>query len=342
MNKEILNFTRGLYLLVKSGIPILRSLEILYEQMPASRMRRVLEDIILRIQEGEFFSEALEAHRRVFSELYINMVRAGEISARLVPALGELFEFLIRSRRLKQKIISSIMYPGFILLTAVAILSVVMIFVVPVLTNIFHDLNRELPPLTQLIIKVSKFAGKWWWLGLGFLSLLFLIYRLILRTPRGAYKLNIYRWKLPGLGSLLRNIAIERFCRCLGVMLSSGVNLLEALRATRQVVSDPLLKEALSLIIEKVKEGVPLSQSMEEIKIFPLSLVKIVSVAEEGGKLSSIFLEIAQDYEEELNTLLTGLVALMEPLLIVGMGLVVGTIIIGLLFPVFTMSGSFQ
>ncbi|MFC1514739.1 type II secretion system F family protein [Candidatus Omnitrophota bacterium] len=339
MTKGVIDFTRQLSMLMKSGIPILRSLETVGEQMPPSKMKKVVEDVIARIQEGEFLSEAFEHHTRVFPQIYINMVRAGEISGKLAESLRELSAFLVRSRRLKQKVISSIMYPILILVTAVVVLSVLMIFVVPSLTKIFDDLGGDLPPVTQFLINVSKFMGDWWFLAIIFFILLVIAYVLVKRTPKGSYRINILRWKMPLFGGFFKDIAIERFCHSLGVMVSSGVPLVKSLMATKEVAVDPLVKEALDLLLEKVEQGETLSASMEQAGIFPLSLVRIVNVAEEGGKISSVFLEVAADYEEELSTSLAGLIALLEPLLILFMGVIVGFIVISLFFPIFTIGG---
>ena len=337
MRRDVIDFTRSFSMLMKSGIPILKSLETLYEQMGPSRIKKVTKRLIEDIQEGAFLSEALEHHKNIFPQIYINMVKAGEISGKLAPALRELSDFLQRSRRLKQKIITSLMYPILILVTAVIILAVLMIFVVPTLTNIFKDLGGELPPVTLFLINTSKFLGRWGYLFILLLVLIVVGYNLIKRTPAGAYKINIYRWKLPIIGKFLKDIAIERFSHSLGVMLSSGVPLVKSLLATREVVVDPLLKESIDFLIEKIETGSSLSESMEEARIFPGSLVKIVGVAEDSGRLSSVFLEIAQDYEEDISASLSGIISLLEPLLIIFMGVVVGFIVVGLFFPIFSM-----
>jgi general secretion pathway protein F len=337
MTKGVLDFTRQLSMLMKSGIPILRSLETIHDQLPRSRMKTVIGDVVQRIQEGEFLSEAFEHHRKEFPQIYINMVRAGEISGKLATSLKELSDFLLRSRRMKQKVISSIMYPILILVTAVVVLSVLMIFVVPSLTKIFEDLGGDLPPVTQFLINTSKFMGDWWFVAIIFFVLLSIAYTLAKKTPKGSYRINILRWKIPLFGHFFKDIAIERFSHSLGVMLSSGVPLVKSLLATKEVVIDPLLKEAIDFLIEKVEQGQTLSGSMEESELFPLTFVRIINVAEEGGKISSVFLEVAADYEEEISTSLAGLITMLEPLLILFMGMVVGFIVISLFFPIFTI-----
>ncbi|MBN2120392.1 MAG: type II secretion system F family protein [Candidatus Omnitrophica bacterium] len=339
MKKSVLDFTRQLSMLMKSGISILKSLDTIYEQMPRCKMKKVVQDVIQRIQEGEFLSEAFEHHMNVFPQIYINMIRAGEISGKLASCLKELSDFLMRSRRLKQKVVSSVMYPLLILVTSIVVLSILMIFVVPSITKIFEDLGGDLPPVTLFLISASGFFGKWGYLFIFLFAGFVFLYFLARRSPRGAYKINIYRWKIPVMGSFLKDIAIERFCHSLGVMLSSGVPLVKSMVATKEVVVDPLLKEAIDFLLEKVEQGQALSASMQEAEIFPLSLVRIVNVAEEGGKLSSVFLEIASDYEEDISTSLSGIISLLEPLLILLMGVIVGFIVISLFFPIFTIGG---
>lgn len=338
MQKQILDFTRQLALLLKSGVPILKSLEIVSCQIEDKRFKKIVNEVVEDIQEGEFFSAALGRHK-VFSPLYINMVKAGEISGNFAPALKQLADFLIRSKRLKQKIVSAIMYPLLILITSIAILAVLMIFVVPTFTKIFADLGGDLPGITKFLIDGGDFAAKWGWLFFVVVFMLIVSFILYKRTAHGAFVVNKYYWSIPGVGSFLRDISLERFCRSLGVMLVSGVDMMKALNATREIVLQPVIKRALNVIVEDVQEGQSLSQSMESIQMFPLSLVRIIGVAEESGTLSETFIEVASDYEDEIKMSISGMLSLIEPLMIIVMGGVIGFIIIGLFMPIFLMGG---
>lgn len=338
MQKQILDFTRQLALLMKSGVPILKSLEIVAAQIKHKRFSKILNTVISDIQEGDFLSTALERHR-CFSPLYINMIKAGEISGNFAPALKGLAEFMVRSKRLKQRVTSAIMYPVLILVTSVMILAVLMVFVLPTFTRIFSDLGGDLPGITVFLILSAEFAGKWGWVFFLFVFLVITGFVLYKRTSRGAFAVNRFLWRLPGIGMFLRDINLERFCRSIGVMMDSGVDIVKAMQATREVLVPPVMKKAVDVMLEDIQEGSGVSQSMEKIEMFPMSLVRIIGVAEESGTLSAAFVETASDYEEEIKMTVSGMLSLLEPLMIIVMGAIIGFIVIGLFMPIFLMGG---
>ena len=336
MQKYVLDFTRQLALLMKSGVPILKSLEIVAQQITYKKFKIIINKVIIDIQEGDFFSVALSRHK-IFSPLYINMVKAGEISGNFAPALKQLADFLVRSKRLKQRVTSAIMYPALILITSVLILAVLMTFVLPTFTRIFTDLGGDMPGITQFLIDSADFAGQWGWLFFLILFLFVVIFLVFKSTVKGAFFVNKICWHIPLVGTFLRDITLERFCRSIGVMLISGVDLVKTLHATKEVMIPPVIKKAIDVMLDDVQEGQSLSQSMENIDMFPLSLVRIIGVAEESGTLSDTFMEIASDYEDELKMTISGMLSLLEPLMIIIMGGIIGFIVIGLFMPIFLM-----
>jgi type II secretory pathway component PulF len=341
MFKQVLEFTRQMALLLRSGVPILKSLEITEAQLPKGAFKKIVQSIVADIQEGLFFSEAIAKHK-CFTPLYVNMVKAGEISGNFSPALRQLADFLIRSKRLRSSVTSAIMYPALILVTSIMILAVLLTFVVPTFTRIFADLGGDLPVITKCLIVFGDVMGKWGWLLFVAMGLTVFFFGLYSRTKKGAFALNNLIWRLPLFGELTKNVALERFCRCLGVMLDSGVDLVKSLEATREVLVQPVLKKALTSILDEVQEGTSLSLAMEHVSMFPLSLVRIIGVAEESGSLSKTFMEVASDYEDEVNMAITGMLSLLEPIMIVVMGGIIGFVVIGLFMPIFLMGSMVQ
>ncbi len=337
----VIAFTRQLYVLMKAGIPLLKALQIIYAQLPDGKFKENIELVIRDIQEGKSFSEALSFSPKFFSLFYVNMIKASEVSGNLVGILKELSEHLIQNRRISRQVQSAFMYPVFILIITIVILAALLMVVLPTFTRIFADLGGKLPAVTLFLICLSKFMMRWGWLF--FVSLLvivatiFLLYR---KTAGGRRIFNIAIWRLPLFGRLIKTIEISRFCRILGTMLSSGVTLVKSLEVLYETTQSPLLRQALQDIKNKVEQGKTLSLAMEEGDIFALTLVKMIQVGEESGKIAELFLDAAEDYEEEISFLVSGLLTLLEPVLIVIMGAIVGFVVIALFFPIFTISGA--
>jgi len=265
------------------------------------------------------------------------MVKAAEVSGNLSGVLKELSDYLVQNRKLLNSIRSAMMYPIFVLFMAVSILAIIMVFVIPTLTKIFQDLGGELPPATQFIISLSNFILRWGYLFILGIILFCIMLLYMSRKPALSKVLNVWRWKLPVLGEILKSITIGRFCRTLGTLLSSGVSILKSLEVLRETTLSPLLAESLDYIYEKVEGGENLSDAMEETAIFPITVVKMVGIGEESGRVAPLLLEIAGDYEDEVSSALNAFVSLLEPILIVVMGVIIGFIVISLFFPIFTM-----
>ena len=334
----VVAFNKQLYALIKAGIPLLKALQIICEQLPSGRFKTKVEGIIQEIQEGKNFSEAL-ASTREFSIFYIDMIKAAELSGNMIGVLKELTLHFNQSRRITQQIRAALMYPIFVLATAIIILTVIMVFVLPVFFKIFEDLGVSLPPVTLFLIGTSKFMVRWSWLAV-LLGILFCIGVVLLsRQPAGSRILNRFKWSIPLFGTVVRMSDMGRFCRTLGTLLSSGVALMKSLEALVETTPVILLREAIEKIKTGVEAGENLSSAMEETEIFPITLVRMIQVGEESGKFAEILLDSAQEFEEEAYFRVSGLLSLLEPALIVAMGGMVGFIVISLFLPIFTMGG---
>ncbi|MFA4889867.1 MAG: type II secretion system F family protein [Candidatus Omnitrophota bacterium] len=334
----VIAFTRQLYILVKAGIPLLKALQIIQVQLPEGKFRLALDNITRDIQEGKSFSEALCNSSHFFSLFYINMIKAAEVSGNMTAALKELSVHLTQMNRLKKQVQTAFLYPIFVLATAATIVIVLLVFVLPVFIKIFEDMGGKLPPATQFLIWLSNFTIHWGWLVLVVSFLLAVAIFIFSRRPYGKYIINVFIWKIPLFGQIFKIMDIGRFCRVTGTLLSSGVTLMQSLDVLREVTTTVLLNKALEDIQFKLAQGINLSVAMEEAGVFPLTLVRMIQVGEESGKIAELFLDAAEDYETEVSSAITGLLSLLEPALIVVMGAVVGFIVISLFFPILTMS----
>ncbi len=335
----IIPFTRQLYVLMKAGIPLLKALQIVSAQLAPGRFHDTVEAIVQGIQEGKSFSESLSSAPRYFSLFYANMIRAAEVSGNLTGILKELSSFLIEQRRITRQVQAAVMYPVFVLIMAVVILVALFMFVLPVFIRIFEDLGGTLPPSTLMLIGMSKFLTSWGWLLL-LLVTTFIITSVILNKKNERVRLffNTAAWRLPLFGKVLMSMELARFCRTAGTLLASGVTLVKVLNVLLDTTQGIRLRRAIEEISYKVEQGKSLSAAMEESGAFPLTLVRMIQVGEESGKIADLFSDAASDYEEEVSFAISGLLSLLEPLLIVVMGAIVGFIVVSLFFPIFTIS----
>ena len=334
----IIFFTRQLYVLIKAGIPLLRALQIIHLQLPETKFKANIGLIIQDIQEGKKLSEALSSAPRFFSLFYINMIKASEVSGNLTQALKEISTHLIQNRRITRQVQVAFMYPMFVLLIATLILSVLFIFVVPVFVRLFEDLGGALPAATLFLIGISSFIQHWGWLFLTSLLLVIAIIFLLSRQREGRLILNNIIWRIPIFGRVLKIMEIGRFCRILGTILASGVTLTKSLEVISETTESILLRQAIEYIRYGIEQGKTLSGTMEESGIFSLFLVKMIQMGEESGKIAELFSDAAEDYENEVSFAISGLLSLLEPALIVVMGVIVGFIVVSLLFPILTIS----
>lgn len=335
--KQLLHFTRQLSILISAGTPLIKSLQTIYEQMPEGYFRGAIGKIIKDIEEGSSLSVSLGKYPEIFSTLFINMVKAGEVGGLLPAVLKRVDHFLNHSYRLQQRVKLATMYPAFVLIIAVVILTMLTAFVVPSFAKIFSDLGGKLPLATQILINVSRIFNRFWFL----LPLIFIFFVILIQVgvvnPRVKNFLDRMKLRLPVVGKLVINIEIARFSRLLGTLLMSGVPILDSLKITRDTSESSLFAAAIDSVRKNIEKGGNVYNSMEEHAIFPRILNRMVGVGEESGQLDKILLQIADEYEEETEDTITSLTSLLEPLLIVIMGIIVGFIVVALFFPIFTL-----
>jgi len=334
--KELAVFTRQLSALVKAGMPLLRSLEVLERQERNRHFRPVIAALGDQIRSGGTFSDGLQQHPKVFDRLYVNMVRAGEAGGVLAVVLERLAQLQEKSLRLHGRIRSAMTYPTAIILVAVCIVAALMVFVVPKFESIFATTlkGQALPLLTQVVIGVSNFLKNHSLLAVGLIAAVAVTFRFAARSKNGRRLLDTTSLRVPVLGDLLLETAISRFARTFGTLLPSGVPMLEALRIARDTSANARIAEAITLVHDRVKEGDPIANPLRATRIFPDMVPSMIEVGEETGALPEMLIRIADNYDEEIDNSVNALTSLIEPLMIVVMALMVGTIVIALFLPI--------
>jgi type IV pilus assembly protein PilC len=336
--KQLVHFTRQLATLVGAGLPLLKSLNTLEQQLEEGYLKTAIAKISQDVEAGDSFSVALSRFQRVFPVLFVNMIRAGEMGGMLDEILRRLADFLEKQQKLRERVRSALVYPVFVLTVALIILAILMIFVVPTFTNMFAELGGVLPLPTRILITISNFLRYRWYLLPLAIIVLFVSYKLLSLNPRHRLFVDKMKLKLPIFGELIQEICIARFSRTLGTLLSSGVSILSALDVVADTVGNVKISTSLMQVRRSIKEGESVAAPLEATGAFPPLVVKMVSVGEETGKLAEMLVKIADEYEDEVDVRVAGLTALLEPVLIVAMGLAVGFIVISMFLPLFALA----
>ncbi len=328
-------FTRQFATLQDAGLPIVRSLHILMDLQPPGSFRRTLQTVADQVQEGAMLSEAMARHPRVWDAMATNLVRAGEVAGALETILRRLAEFREKAQKLKRKVIGALVYPAAVMTFAVLILTFIMIFIVPKFETIFREIGIELPGMTVVLIEASRFMASP--IGIAVLIGTFLSCGLALLVRRhtrwGAALVDRATLRLPVVGNVIRKLSIARFTRTLSTLMTSGVGFLEALEIVRAATPNHVVRKALVEVRAAVKEGEPMSSPLQRCRVFDALVVNMVQVGEETGELDRMLAKIADTYEEESDAAIAAMLSLMEPVLVVFMGLAVGFIVIALFLP---------
>jgi type IV pilus assembly protein PilC len=334
--KELAVFTRQLGTLLRAGLPLLRGLEVLGKQQANPRFRRTIEALGEAIRSGSTLSGAMQAHPRVFVRIYVNMIRAGEAGGALDQVLDRLAGFQEKSLQLQGRIRAALVYPIVVLAVALLILVGLLVFVVPKFKQIFADLLRgaPLPPLTRAVLAVSEAVQGHAVLLLVLAAVFVAAISYLQRTPAGTRVFDTILLRVPLFGGLVLRAVVARFSRTLGTLLSSGVPILGALLIARDTCGNVRVGTAILRIHDQVKEGTSVARPLEETGIFPALVGSMVEVGEQTGQLDGMLNKVADIYEEEVDTAVAGLSSLIEPMLIVFLALIVGTIVIALFLPI--------
>lgn len=339
-NKQLMVVTRQLSTLLEAGVPLLRGLQILIRQEAHPTLRKALSGIQESVEGGSTFAEALSNHPKVFNQLYVNMVRAGEAGGVLELVLLRLAEFMEKSERLKNKIKAAMVYPIVVMIIAMAILTFMMVWIVPKFSAIFQGFfgaGKRLPGLTMFVMSVSNNAVRYgvWIVVISIAAVIAL--RLVYRTTKGRFIIDGIVLRIPIFGKLARLGAVARFARTLGTLLTSGVPILQALTIVSDTVGNAVISKAVLAIHDSVKEGETVAGPMEQSGSFPLMAVSMVQVGEESGALPEMLAKVADTYDNEVDTTVEALTSILEPIMIVLLAVIVGTIVISMFLPIITI-----
>lgn len=330
--------TRQLATLLTAGLPLVDALAVLVEQSEKKSVQGLLAQVREQIREGKALSRALEAYPNDFTTVYLHMVRAGEASGALEPILVRLAEFLDSQLKLKHKVTNAAMYPALMLVVGVVILCFLMIFVVPKITAVFADLHQTLPWPTLFLIAISNVLSHYWFLLLGGIICLVATIRRMMATSTGRRRADQFTLQVPLLGNMTRMVAISRLASTLATMLSSGVQLLEALDVAKHVMNNKILEQAVSEAREHIREGQSIAVPLKRSGLFPPLVTHMIGVGEKSGELEDMLRRIAQIYDTEVDRTMSRLTSLLEPIMILLMGSVVFFIVLAILLPIFEMS----
>ena len=337
-SKDVLVFTQDLSTLLEAGLPVDRALSLLIESAEKERFRMVIGDILKTVQGGGYLSDALAKHPKAFTSFYVSMVRAGEAGGVLEAVLSRLGDFLESAQELKDYIKSAMVYPLFLVSVGGLSIIVLLTFVIPKFSVIFSDMGQAIPLSTQFLLGVSRLLQSYWWAILALLGTGYFFVKKYLNTPAGRLKFDRNKLKFPVVGELVKKIEVARFARTLGTLTKSGVPILQALILVKDIIGNNVISEAMEKVYARVKEGDRLSKPLRDTGMFPPLAIQMITVGEETGKLDRMLLRVAESYEKMVRNTVKRLISLLEPVMILLMGLVVGFVVVSMLMAVFSMN----
>lgn len=340
--KDLTGFTRQLATLVNAGLPLMRCIEVLKKQKMAPAMMDCLNGISEGIAGGATFSESLTAYPKVFDNLYVNMVKAGEAGGVLEVVLNRLAEFAEKAQKIKNKVKGAMIYPSVVLVAAVGITAFLLVAVIPKFQQVFNDIlgGQSLPAITEFVMGASEFVQHNGLQIAAGVAAFVVLYKMFGKTKFGAYQLDRLRLGFPVTGTLVKRTAIAQFSRTLGTLLSSGVPILQALVIVRDTTANGVVRRAIQSVHDAVKEGESMTDPLAASGVFPPMVVSMVQVGEETGQLSDMLTRIANTYDDEVDNAVAGLTAAIEPALIIFLAVVVGTIVIAMFLPMIKIISS--
>ncbi len=342
--KKLTQFTRQLSTLQDAGLPILRSLRILEQQQKPGTLKKVCGSVADEVESGATLSEAMAKFPKCFNNLYTNMVAAGEAGGVLDLILNRLADFMEKAQRLKSKIISAMIYPIAVLTIAFGIVMGIMIIVIPKFRDIFMDFDIELPKVTETLLNISHWVTYqfgWLWL-MGSPIAFILLVRLIRLSQSGRFVLDSILLKIPVVGQIVGKTAVARFTRTLGTLISAGVPILEAINITRETAGNEVYRRALGSVHDSIRQGETFAEPLRKAKVCDSLVTNMIDVGEETGDLDKMLTKVADNYDDEVDTLVGSLVSLMEPIMVIGLGVICGFIVVALFMPMVAMVSNFS
>ncbi len=336
--KEIVIFTRQFSTMINAGLPLVQCLDILSSQQPNPSFKKVLTQIKQDVEGGSTFADSLSKHPKVFDSLYVNLVAAGEIGGVLDTVLNRLAVYMEKNEQLKNKIKSAMTYPIIVLCVAFGVVAILMIFVIPTFSDMFKQFGSALPAPTQMVVNLSHFFRKFWWGMAGFIVLLIFGFKWIRTQEKGRFYTDKVALRLPIFGDLIRKVAVAKFTRTLGTMISSGVPIMDGLDITSKTAGNVIVENAIRAVRTAISEGRSMSEPLEQTGIFPGMVVQMIAVGEATGAMDQMLSKIADFYDEEVDTAVEALTSALEPMLMVFLGGIIGFVVVAMYLPIFKMA----
>jgi type IV pilus assembly protein PilC len=337
-SKELVLFSRQFSTLVTAGVPIVQGLSILIDQAESPLFKKTLAQVRADIEQGISITDAMRKHPEAFSELYVSMIKAGEVGGILDAILERLSAYLESAEALKGKVKGAMVYPAVISSIMVLITVFLLIFVIPTFKSIFDSFGAELPLPTRVLIGLSNLLRKYFYMLFIIPGAAYFGFDRFRKTEKGAMTLDTYALKIPVMGLMLKKVAIAKFSRTLGTLIKSGVPILQALDTVGKTSGNKLIEKAIGTARESIKEGERMAEPLRRTKVFPPMVIQMIAIGEETGNLDTMLNKIADFYDQEVDVAVKGLMSMIEPLIMVVMGIVVGAIVIAMFMPMFEMS----
>jgi len=338
--KILMTFTRQLATLVDAGLPLLRGLRVLEKQERNATLKRIVGELATSIEGGSTFSEALAQHPKTFNKLFVNMVKAGELGGVLEVVLKRLAEFSEKAQKIKGKVKAALFYPIAVMIVACGIMVLLMCFVVPKFKDVFAGMGVQMPGFTLFVMWVSDTIKNNILGTMGALAVVVVMFLLFIKTKFGRRLWDKFKLIMPAIGPVISKVAISRFARTLGTLVSSGVPILQALTIVKETAGNVIISSAVVKIHESVKEGETITAPMEGCGVFPPMVVSMVDVGEQTGALPEMLLRIADDYDEQVDNAVAAMTSLLEPIMIIFLAVIVGSIVIAMFLPLIAMISS--
>ncbi|MBI3399051.1 MAG: type II secretion system F family protein [Deltaproteobacteria bacterium] len=338
--KEIVIFTRQFATMIDAGLPLVQCLEILSSQQPNKLFKTALTEIKKSVEGGSTFADALRKHPKIFDDLYVNLVAAGEVGGILDTILNRLAGFMEKAEKLKGKVKGALTYPAVIIVIAGIVVAVLLLYVVPIFQKMFADFGSALPAPTQVVVNLSEGLKKYWWLFAGIIAGIGAGFRQFYHTAKGRVIVDDLILKAPVFGDLIRKTAVARFTRTMATMMASGVPILEALEIVAKTAGNKTIESAIMKTRTALSQGKTLAEPLAETKVFPSMVVQMIAVGESTGALDAMLSKIADFYEDEVDQAVDTLMSLIEPALMAFLGVVVGGLVITMYLPIFKLAGA--
>jgi type IV pilus assembly protein PilC len=338
--KDLILFTRQFSTMIDAGLPLMQGLEILASQSENPTFKKILNQVKSDVEGGASLADALQKHPKVFDKLYSNLVAAGEMGGILDTILQRLAGFIEKNAKLVSKVKGAMFYPAIVMVIAVLVIVVMLVFVIPTFAEMFTSFGGELPGLTQGVIDLSNFLrGNWYWL-LGGVGVFVFAFKKIKATDRGEYVIDKLMLRMPVIGDLLRKVAVARFTRTLGTMISSGVPILDGLDIVAKTAGNRIVEDAINATRASISEGKTIAEPLLQSGVFPPMVCQMVSVGESTGALDAMLEKIADFYDEEVDAAVEALTSMIEPMMMVFLGGTVGTMLVAMYLPIFKIAGA--